>query len=62
MEPTDHPCEQCGRTDARLIFDQWSNLLLCENCLERMRWQQTWALLREAETREGASQVSSGHE
>ncbi len=62
MELTDHPCERCGRTIPRLVFDQWSKLLLCENCLERMRWQQTWALLREAETPEGIGRVISGHE
>jgi hypothetical protein len=62
MDQTDHPCEQCARTNARLIFDQWSKLLLCETCLERMRWQQTWSLLREAETRVRASSVIPGHE
>ena len=62
MEPTDHPCERCGRTDARLIFDQWSKLLLCENCFERMRWQQAWSLLREAELPEGTSRVIPRHE
>lgn len=60
MEPTDHPCERCGRTDARLIFDQWSKLLLCENCLECMRWQQTWSLLREAEMPEAQAGSSLG--
>ena len=60
MEPTDHSCERCGRTDARLIFDQWSKLLLCENCLECMRWQQTWSLLREAEMPEAQAGSSLG--
>lgn len=60
MESTDHPCERCGRTDARLIFDQWSKLLLCENCLECMRWQQTWSLLREAEMPEAQAGSSLG--
>ena len=60
MEPTDHPCERCGRIDALLIFDQWSKLLLCENCLECMRWQQTWSLLREAEMPEAPAGSSLG--
>ncbi len=62
MEPTDHPCERCARTDGRLIFDQWSKLLLCENCFERMRRQQAWSLLREAEMPEGTSWVIPRHE
>lgn len=62
MEPTDHPCERCGGTDARLIFDQWSKLLLCEDCFERMRSQQAWSLLREAELPEGTSRVIPWHE
>ena len=60
MELTEHPCERCGRIDGRLIFDQWSKLLLCENCLECMRWQQTWSLLREAEMPEAPAGSSMG--
>lgn len=48
----DHPdtsCEQCGYPKPRLIVDDLSRLLLCEPCLDQVKAQQAWALLREAD-------------
>lgn len=50
IEPPDHLCEQCGYSKPRLVFDQLSLLLLCEQCLERAQRLQAWSLLREDET------------
>lgn len=50
VEPPDHLCEQCGYSKPRLVFDQLSLLLLCEQCLERAQRLQAWSLLREDET------------
>ena len=50
LEPPDHLCEQCGYSKPRLVFDQLSMLLLCEQCLERVQRLQAWSLLREDET------------
>jgi hypothetical protein len=45
-EPLDHSCERCGRSAPRLVFDELSKLLLCKSCLERVRDQEAWSLLR----------------
>ncbi len=50
VEPPDHLCERCGSSKPRLVFDQLSLLLLCEQCLERVQVLQAWSLLREDET------------
>ena len=50
IEPPDNPCERCGYSKTRLVFDQLSKLVLCENCLEHVQRQQAWSLLRETET------------
>lgn len=50
IEPPDHPCERCGDSKPRLVFDQLSLLLLCEPCLEHMQRSQAWSFLREDET------------
>ena len=50
MEPPDHLCERCGHSKLRLVFDQLSMLLLCEQCLECVQRLQAWSLLREDET------------
>lgn len=50
IEPPDHLCERCGSSKPRLVFDQLSLLLLCEQCLERVQGLQAWSLLREDET------------
>lgn len=50
IEPPDHLCEECGRSKPRLVFDQLSLLLLCEQCLERVQRLQAWSLLRGDET------------
>lgn len=46
LEDEDNPCEQCGHPKPRLLFDQLSQLLLCEACLDRMQQRQAWELLR----------------
>ena len=48
VELPDNPCERCGRSRPRLVFDQLSELVLCENCLAHVQRQQTWSLLRDA--------------
>lgn len=50
IEPPDHLCEGCGSSKPRLVFDQLSLRLLCEQCLERAQRLQAWSLLREDET------------
>lgn len=50
IEPPDNPCERCGHPKSRLLFDHLSKLLLCEHCLDHVKSQQAWSLLREAET------------
>ena len=50
MEPPDHLCERCGHSKLRLVFDQLSMLLLCEQCLECVQRLQARSLLREDET------------
>ena len=50
IEPPDHPCEGCGDSKPRLVFDQLSLLLLCEPCLEGVQRSQAWSVLREDET------------
>ncbi len=50
VEPPDNPYERCGHPKPRLLFDQFSKLLLCEYCLESVKSQQAWSLLREPET------------
>jgi len=50
IEPPDNPCERCGHSKSRLLFDHLSKLLLCEQCLDQVKSQQAWSLLREAET------------
>jgi len=47
LEPLDYLCERCGYPKPRLVFDQLSLLLLCEQCLERVQHLQAWSLLRE---------------
>lgn len=49
VEPPDNPCERCGYPRPRLVFDQLSELLLCEACLEQLQQQQAWSLLRDAD-------------
>jgi hypothetical protein len=49
VEPPDNPCERCGHPRPRLVFDQLSELVLCESCLEHVQRQQAWSLLRDAE-------------
>jgi hypothetical protein len=50
VEPPDNLCERCGHPKPRLVFDQLSELVLCESCLEHLQRQQAWSLLRENET------------
>ena len=50
IEPPDHLCERCSGSKPRLVFDQLSLLLLCEQCLEHVQRLQAWSLLREDET------------
>ena len=50
LKPPDHLCERCGYSKPRLVFDQLSLLLLCEQFLERVLRLQAWSLLREDET------------
>ena len=50
LEPPDYPCERCGISKPRLLFDQLSRFLLCESCLESIQRQQSWSLLREADS------------
>jgi hypothetical protein len=50
LEPPDHPCERCGYSKPRLVFDELSRRLLCQQCLERVQCLQAWALLHEDET------------
>lgn len=49
VEPPDTPCERCGHPKPRLVFDHLSNLLLCAPCLDSVRSQQAWSLLRETD-------------
>lgn len=49
VEPPDNLCERCGHPKPRLDFDELSRLLFCEQCLESMKSQQAWFLLRETE-------------
>jgi hypothetical protein len=50
VELPDNSCERCSLPRPRLIFDQLSELLIYETCLERVQQQQSWSLLRETET------------
>lgn len=50
IEPPDHLCERCGHSKPRLVFDQLSMLLLCEQCLECVQRLQAWSFLSEDET------------
>ena len=50
VEPPDNPCERGGHPKPRLVFDQLSELVLCESCLVHVQRQQAWSLLRETET------------
>jgi hypothetical protein len=50
VEPPDHLCKRCGHPKPRLVFDQVSLLLLCEQCLECVQRSQAWSVLREDET------------
>lgn len=49
VEPLDNRCERCGHPRSRLVFDQLSELVLCESCLEHVQRQQAWSLLRGAD-------------
>jgi hypothetical protein len=49
VEPPDNPCERCGHPRPRLVFDQLSELVLCESCLEHMQRQRAWSFLRDAD-------------
>ena len=49
VEPPDNPCERCGHPRPRLFFDQLSELVLCESCLEHLQRQQAWSLVRDAD-------------
>jgi len=49
-EPPDNPCERCGHPKPRLVFNEMSRLLLCEQCLESIKSQQAWSLLSKTET------------
>lgn len=49
LEPPDNACERCGHPKRRMVFDQLSELLLCETCLERVQQQQGLSLLRDAD-------------
>ena len=49
LEPPDNPCERCSHPKPRLQFDQLSQLLLCEACLDWMQQRQAWELLRVTE-------------
>jgi hypothetical protein len=49
LDPPDHVCERCGHAKPRLSFDEMSRSLLCCSCLDRVRQQQSWSLLREAD-------------
>jgi hypothetical protein len=50
VEPPDNPCERCRHPKPRLVFDEVSRLLLCEQCLECIRAQPAWPFLRDTET------------
>lgn len=50
VELPDNSCERCSLPRPRLVFDQLSELLLCETCLELVQQQQSWSLLRETKT------------
>lgn len=47
IDPPDHLCERCNDSKPRLVFEQLSKLLLCEQCLEDVQRRQAWSLLRE---------------
>ncbi len=50
LEPSDNPCERCERLSPQLFFDGISRLLLCPRCLEHVKQEQAWSLLRDPET------------
>ena len=49
VEPPDNTCERCGHSKPRLVFDQLSELVLCESYLEHVQQQQAWSLLRDVD-------------
>ena len=49
VEPPDNTCERCGHPKPRLVFDQLSELVLCESCREHVQQQQAWSLLRDVD-------------
>jgi hypothetical protein len=49
LEPPDNPCEHCHRLSPQLFFDGVSQLLLCPHCLELLKQEQAWWLLRDQE-------------
>ena len=50
LEPPDNPCERCNHLSPQLFVDGVSQLLLCPRCLEFLKQEQAWSLLRDQET------------
>jgi len=48
LKPPGDVCERCGHSRPWLVFDQLSELVLCESCLEHVQRRQAWSLLRDA--------------
>jgi uncharacterized paraquat-inducible protein A len=50
LEPPDNQCERCERLSPQLFFNGVSQLLLCPRCLDLLKQEQAWSLLRDQET------------